>query len=170
MSLSARLQEAINNQINSEYYSAYLYLSMAAYCESINLLGFSHWMRVQHQEELSHALKLFDFVNDRGGRVMLKGVEQPPAQFTSPLELMEKTLEHEQHVTSLINRLYELSVEESDYPTQVLMQWFIREQVEEEKMATEIIDQLKLVGGEGTGLLMIDTRMGQRISGQASGE
>ena len=162
MELSTKLQNAINKHINAEFYSAYLYLSMSAYCDSMDLPGFSRWLRVQHGEELSHALKLFDFLNDRGGRVELQAIGQPPLEFESPLAVMEQTLEHERAVTSEINGLYELAVEESDYPAQVLLQWFISEQVEEEKTASEIVEHLKMVGGQGAGLLMIDARLGAR--------
>ena len=165
MELGKALQDAINGHINSEIYSAYLYLSMSAYCDSINMPGFAHWMRVQHQEEMAHAMKLFDFVNDRGGRVTLQAIEQPPVEFRSALDVMEQTLQHERRVTSLIHRLYELAAEESDYPAQVLLQWFISEQVEEEKAVDEILEQLKLVGDDGAGLLMIDARLGDRTAG-----
>jgi ferritin len=162
MELSTKLHDAINKHINAEFYSAYLYLSMSAYCDSMNLPGFARWLRVQHGEELSHALKLFDFLNDRGGRIELQAIGQPPIEFESPLAVMEQTLEHERAVTSEIHRLYELAVEESDYPAQVLLQWFVTEQVEEEKTAGEIVEHLKLVGAQGAGLLMIDTRLGER--------
>jgi ferritin len=165
MGLSRNFQDAINKQLNAELYSAYLYLSMAAYFESVNLTGFAHWMRVQHQEETGHALKLFDFVADRGGRVILEAIEQPPIEFQSPLEVMQQTLEHEQQVTSYIHRLYEAAAEESDYSAQVMLQWFISEQVEEEKVAAEIVEHLKKIGDDGTGLLMMDTRLGERKAG-----
>ena len=162
MKLSETIQEALNEQINAELYSAHVYLSMSAYCESINMPGFAHWMRAQHQEEISHAMKLFDFVNDRDGRVTLNAIETPPVDFGSLLGVMEAALAQEQAVTSLINRLYELALENTDYPAQVLLQWFITEQVEEEKSAADIIEQLKLIDDDGTGLLMIDSRLGQR--------
>ena len=169
MDLSKNLLDAINRHTNAELSSAYLYLSMSAYCDSINMPGFASWMRVQHDEETSHAMKLFDFVNDRGGRVALDTIERPPADFSGPLDVMERTLAHERGVTSMIDRLYELSVEESDYPAQVLLQWFISEQVEEEKTVAEVVEQLKLVGDDGTGLLMIDARMGERTGGGGEG-
>ena len=164
MELSRKLEDAINKHINAELYSAYLYLSMSAFCEGINMGGFAHWMRVQHQEETSHALKLFDFVNDRDGRVELQAIQQPPTEFQSLLDVMEGTLEHERKVTSMINRLYELAVEESDYPAQVLLQWFISEQVEEEKAAGDIVEQLKLVDDDGAGLLILDARLAERAA------
>ena len=165
MDLGPRLLDAINQHVNSELYSAYLYLSMSAYCESANMPGMAHWMRLQHEEETSHAMRLFDFVNDRGGRVVLQAIDQPPVEFSSPLDVMERTLEHERSVTSAIHRLYELATEESDYAAQVLLQWFITEQVEEEKAAGEVVEQLRLVGDDPTGLLMIDSRLGERAAG-----
>lgn len=163
MELSKKLEISLNKHINEELYSAYLYLSMSAYCEASNLAGFSHWLMGQHQEEISHAMKLFDFVNDRGGRVILQAIEQPPVEFASPMDVMEQTLAHERKVTSLIHRLYELSVEESDYPAQVLLHWFVSEQVEEEKAASEIVDQLRLAGENAAALMLIDSKLGARI-------
>jgi ferritin len=160
--LSDRVREAINDQINAELYSAYLYLSMAGHFESESLPGFAHWMKLQAQEETGHALKLFDFVNDRGGRVKLKAIGEPPADFASPLAIFEQTLKHEQEVTSRIANLYALSLEENDYPTQVILQWFITEQVEEEKTAGEIVEQLKRVGESGTALVIMDRNLASR--------
>ncbi len=169
MELSSTLQDALNKHINAELSSAYLYLSMSAYCDSIDMPGFAHWFRAQHNEETSHAFKIFDFVNDRGGRVVLEAIQQPPSDFTSVLDATQRTLDHERKVTSMIHRLYEQSVEESDYPAQVLLQWFISEQVEEEKAANEILEHLKLVGDDGAGLLMIDARLAERGSGDPTG-
>jgi ferritin len=160
--LSKAIQDAVNEQIKHEFASAYLYLSMSAYCESISLTGFAHWMRVQHQEEVAHAMKLFDFVNDRGGRVRLQAIEEPKGEFASPLAIFEEALEHEREVTSRIHRIYELAVRESDYATQVELQWFIAEQVEEEKMIGKIVEQLKLVGSQGTPLFMMDRQLAAR--------
>ena len=162
MELSAKLQDAINKHINAEFYSAYLYLSMAAYFEATNLRGFAHWMRVQHDEEVAHALKLFDFVNDRNGRVALQSISQPPIDFTSALEVMQHTLKHERQVTSMIDQLYNLAHSEKDNATHVLLEWFFEEQVEEEKAVSDLIEQLKLVGDDGTGMLMLDARLGER--------
>ncbi len=160
--LKKNVEDALNEQIKAELESAYVYLAMAAYSESVNLRGFASWMRAQSQEELGHALKLFDFVNDRGGRVTLQALAQPPADYKSALDMMEHTLNHEQKVSGLINRLYELALKESDYPTQAHLQWFITEQVEEEKTAQEIVEQLKMIGNHTPGLLMLDRQMGQR--------
>ena len=165
MEISEKLQDAINKNINAEIYSAYLYLSMSAYFEAISLRGFAHWMRAQHDEELSHALKLFDYVNDRNGRVALQAIDQPTVEFTSPLDVMQQTLEHERQVTSMIDELYTLAHSEKDNATHVLLEWFFEEQVEEEKAVSEIIEQLKLVGDDGTGMLILDARLGEREAG-----
>ena len=160
--LSPKLENAINEQINSEFYSAHLYLSMAAYCDTLSLGGFAHWLKLQYSEELSHALKLFEFVTDRGGRVALQAIEQPPVEFESVISVMEQALEHEQKVTAMIDGLYELALEERDYSAHVLLEWFVDEQVEEEKSVTEIIDHLKMVGNDGTGILLLDSRLAAR--------
>ena len=160
--LNKAVQNAINDQIKQEFYSAYLYLAMSGYCETINLPGFAHWMRVQYQEELVHALKFFDFVNDREGSVELQAIEQPPSEFQSPLDIFQRSLEHERKISSLIHKLYELAVKEKDYPTQTLLQWFITEQVEEEKNAGQIVEQLKMTGGEPSALLLLDRDLAGR--------
>lgn len=160
--LSRKLQDALNEQIKNELYSGYLYLAMSAYFEANNLPGFAHWMRVQAGEEQEHALKFFDFIVDRGGRVVLQAIDQPPVEFQSPLAVFEATLVHEQKVTGLINKLYELAVAENDYPAQVMLQWFINEQVEEEKNATQIVETLKMIGEKGQALIMLDRELGQR--------
>ena len=164
--LSDRLQEAINHQINNEIYSAYLYLSMAAYFETLSLVGFAHWMRLQFEEETSHALKLFDYVNDRDGRVTLGAIEQPPIEFESPHSVMRIALEHERQVTDMINNLYTLAVSERDYPSHVLLEWFVAEQVEEEKTLRDIVDHMAIIGDDGTGLLIIDERLGSRTANE----
>jgi ferritin len=159
---SKAVQDAINDQINKELYSAYLYLSMSAYCEAASLPGAAHWMAVQAAEEQGHAMKFFGYMNERSGRVMLEAIAQPPAEFTSLLDLFQQVLEHERKVTGLINKLYELALKEGDYPTQVLLHWFIQEQVEEEKNAAQIIEQLKMIGTQGTPLYMMDRQLGAR--------
>jgi ferritin len=160
--LSKAVQDAINEQIKNELYSAYLYLSMAAYCESINLPGFAHWMRRQYEEEVTHGLKFFDYLTERGARVTLKAIDQPPADFKSPLAMFQQTLEHEQKVTGLIHDIYALAVKENDYASQVELQWFIKEQVEEEKSASEIVEQLKMMGEHGPSLIMMDRHLASR--------
>ncbi len=164
--LSKTLQDAINEQIKNEFYSAYLYLSMSAFFQEQNLPGFAAWLRVQSGEEQVHALKLYDHVLDRNGQVELKAISQPPTEWKSNLEAFQQVLEHEQHVTALINKLYETALAEKDYPAQVLMQWFINEQVEEEKSATEIVEQFKLIEAHASAVLMLDHRLGKRDGGE----
>ena len=160
--LSKTVQDAINDQIKNELYSAYLYLSMSAYCEAVNLPGFAHWMRVQCQEEEAHAMKFFGFVYDRGSRVVLQAIDQPPVDFESPLDLFQQTLHHEQKVTAMINRIYDLATKENDYATQTFLQWFITEQVEEERNASQILEQLKAIGDQPAALFMLDGYLGKR--------
>ena len=160
--LSKDMQGAINEQIKNELYSAYLYLAMASYCEANSLPGFAHWLRAQSQEEVEHAMKFFDFVNERGGRVVLQAIEQPPVEFESPAAIFEATLEHERKVTAMIHRLFELALEEKDYPAQVLLHWFIDEQVEEESNAGQILDTLKMIGDKGQALVMLDRELAKR--------
>jgi len=161
--LSPKMQDALNAQINAEYYSSYLYLSMAAHVEAGNLKGFGNWMRVQAQEEMVHAMKFFDFILERGGKVSLQPVEGPPTQWGSPLAIFEATLEHEQHVTSLINKLVDLARSESDHATDNFLQWFVAEQVEEEASADEVLQQLKLMQDAPGGLFLMDRELAQRI-------
>jgi ferritin len=163
--ISAGVQDAINDQINHEFFAAYLYLSMSAYFESVNLPGFAGWMRSQAQEEVTHGMKLFDFINDRGGRVVLKAVEAPPTDFKGPLDVFEQALRHEQKVTGMINSLYERAAAANDFAAQVALQWFITEQVEEEKTADLIVEQLKMIGNDRPALLMLDREMGARKPG-----
>jgi len=160
--LSKAMQKAINEQIRDELYSAYLYLSMAAYFETLSLPGFATWMRAQSQEEVSHAMKFFDFVNERGGRVELHEIEKPPVEFESPRGVFEATYEHEQTVTGLIHDLYALALEEKDYPAQVMLHWFIEEQVEEEDSVSQILDTLDRIGDRDQALVMLDRELGQR--------
>ncbi len=150
------------NPIKHEFSSADLYLAMSAYCESVNLLGCAHWMRLQSQEELSHGTKLFELVHERGGRAKLQAIDQPPGDFQSPLDIFQKSLEHEHKVTGMIHRLYGLAVTENDYATQIVLQWFITEQVEEEKNASQIVEQLKMIGGQSAVLLMLDRPLAAR--------
>lgn len=164
--LSNTIQEAINQQITHEFYSAHLYLSMSAYFESCTLPGMGKWMRVQAGEEVTHAYKFFDYVIDRGGRALVSAISQPPNDFESPLDVFQKALEHERKVTGLIDSLYALALKESDYATQVLLQWFITEQVEEEKNATLIVEQLKRLGPSTGGLVHYDRQLGKRGEGK----
>jgi ferritin len=161
--LNEKIQAALNKQLNAELYSSYLYLSMSSYFQSINLPGFANWMRVQAQEELVHAMKFYDFINERGGRVMLQPVEGPPTEWSSPLDAFENAYKHEQKVTGLINDLVNLAVKEGDHATNIFLQWFVTEQVEEEASADEVVQKLKLMGDDGGGLFMLDREMGGRI-------
>jgi ferritin len=160
--LSKPIQDALNEQIKHEINSAYIYLAMSAYCESINMSGCARWLKVQWQEELEHSMKLFDYVYDRGGRVTLQAVDRPQADYTSVKDVFTQVLAHEQKVTALINALYGVAVKENDYATQIEVQWFIKEQVEEEKHATEILDTLKIAGESGPSLIMLDRHLGSR--------
>ena len=160
--LSPILQNALNEQINYEIYSAYTYLSMAAQLEAMDLPGMANWMKVQVQEELVHAMKFYNFVIERDSRVFLKAVQQPQTEWTSPLFIFDNAIEHEQGVTKRIYNLVTLAREEKDFAVENFLQWFITEQVEEEANVKKIIQQLKLVGKEGQGLFLIDRELGQR--------
>jgi len=164
--LSKTIQDAINEQIKHEINSAYLYLSMSAYSESQNLSGCATWLRLQWQEELSHALKLFTYLGERGGRVTLQAIDRPPADYKSPLDIFQQVFAHEQKVTSLIHQLYAMAIKENDYATQIELQWFINEQVEEERNVAEIVAQLKMIGESGPSLLMLDRQLGARGAGK----
>jgi len=160
--LNPTVQQALNDQVQKELHSAYIYLSMAAYFEAENLPGAAHWMRGQAVEEQEHAMKLFDFIQDRGGRVTLQAIDAPPATFSSPLAVFQASYAHEQKVTQSIHDLYALAIKEGDYPTQVMLQWFIDEQVEEEKNASAIMAQLQMVGDSPAALFMIDRQLAAR--------
>jgi len=156
------MQDAMNEQINKELFSAYLYLSMAAYFEEKNLAGFAHWMRVQADEEREHGMKFYNFILECGGKVTLKAIDAPKTEWTGNLEVFEEVAAHEAKVTASINALYELALKEKDYPAQVMLQWFINEQVEEEKNAAENVANLKLIEERGTAVLMLDHRLAKR--------
>jgi len=162
--LSTTLREAINEQIKHELNSAYLYLSMSAYCETLNLSGCASWLRIQWQEEVGHGMKLFDMITSRGGRVTLQGLDQPPSEFTSVHDVFKRVLAHEQKVTGLINDLYGLAVKEKDYAAQAELQWFVTEQVEEEQTASSILAQLEMIGESGAALMMLDRQLGSRAA------
>ena len=168
--LSEKMQDALNGQLNAELYSSYLYLSMNAYFKSVNLDGFANWMYFQAQEELIHSLKFYDFINQRGGKVNLLQVEAPPTEWGSPLAVFEATLEHEQKVTGLINELVELALSEHDHATNIFLQWFVSEQVEEEESVTGVLEQLKLMGEAKGGLFMIDRELAKRNAPGEAGE
>ncbi|GIV57995.1 MAG: ferritin [Rhodothermaceae bacterium] len=165
MKMKKKVQDAINDQIKAEFESAYLYLAMSARFEALNLRGFAHWMRMQWQEEIQHALKFFDFMIRRGGTPELQALAKPEATFDTPKEAFEEVLAHERYITGRIHELYELARKEHDYALQTLLHWFIDEQVEEEEVAQEILDSLQLVEGDGPGLFMLDRELGARQAG-----
>ena len=160
--ISDRLRDALNQQITNELSAGYLYLSMAGYFESLSLTGFAKWMRLQHQEETAHAMKIFDFVTDRSGRVTLGPIDAPPSEFDSVVSAIEQALAHERRVTADIYGLHEVAQRERDYAAHVLLEWFAEEQVEEEKTLEEILDHARMVGDDGAGLLILDARVGNR--------
>ena len=160
--LSQKIQDAFNEQLNAELFSSYLYVSMSAYFESITLKGMANWMRTQAQEEVLHATKFYDFINERGGRVLLAPIEGPKTEWRSPLEVFEETCRHEAKVTGLINDLVDLAIKEKDHAANAFLQWFVTEQVEEEAIPREIADKLKLAGDNTSVLFMIDQELGQR--------
>ncbi len=161
--MNEKIRNALNEQINAELYSSYLYLSMASYFKRINLDGFARWMEIQALEELTHAMKFFNFVNERGGKVDLKAIDGPQTSWESPLSAFEAVYEHEVKVTGLIYNLVNIGTEEKDHATTNFLQWFITEQVEEETSADSVVQKLKLIGGEGGGLFLLDQELGQRF-------
>ncbi len=163
--LSPKVQDAFNKQINAELYSSYLYLSMAACFESKDLKGMAHWMNIQANEEKAHAMRFFDFINDRSGRVTLTQIEAPKTEWKSPLEAFEDAYKHEIKITGMINELFTLVAIEKDGASHDFLEWFCREQVEEEANAQLIVAQLKLVGDAGVGLYLLDQELGKRTAG-----
>jgi ferritin len=162
--LSQAVLNEMNQQIKDEFFSAYLYLAMSAHFEAQSLPGFAGWMRAQANEEQAHAMKFFDHINDRNSRVVLEGLDKPPVEFGSPQEVFQAALEHEQKITARINKIYSVASQEADYASQVFLQWFISEQVEEEKTASDILDMLKQAGDNRNALLMIDRILGSRAA------
>ncbi len=161
--MNKRIEEAFNAQINAEFWSAYLYLSMSTYFEAEGKSGFANWFRIQFKEEQAHAEIMMNFVQDRGGRVVLQPIEAVPTTWKSDLDVFEETLKHEKVVTSLINNIYHIAEEDKDYATCSMLKWFIDEQVEEEKTAQEYIDNLKLIGDHGYGIYQLDKELGARV-------
>ena len=159
--LGKAIQDAMNEQINNELYSAYQYLAMSAYCESANYPDFARWMRDRSQEETEHALKFYDFILDRGGHVVLQAIEQPVNEFGSSPEIFEQALEHERKATAMINDLYALAVREKDYLSQTFLQWFVTEQVEEEKNVRKLVQTLKIVGEGSEALFLLGRELGK---------
>ena len=154
--------QALNKQINAEMHSAYLYLSMSAYFEDKGLSGFANWMKVQYKEELTHALKIFDFVNERNSRVILEPIAGVPTDFDGIIDVFERTLAHEQQVTAMIDKLLDLAIEANDHATQSFLRWFVDEQVEEEASVNELLDNLRLINGQGNGVFMLNRELQTR--------
>jgi len=165
--MDSAVREAINDQIKQEFFAAYLYMAMSAHFANKSLEGFAHWMRMQAQEELGHAVRLVDYLLERGEPVTFPAIDQPPTSFGAPLSIFEAALEHEKKVTASINRLYALAVEKVDYPTQLVLQWFITEQVEEEASSGTVVEQLRMAGDDSAALLMMDERQGGRVEGES---
>ncbi|MFV0376421.1 MAG: ferritin [Mangrovibacterium sp.] len=160
--LKDTVEKALNAQINAEIHSAYLYLSMSAWLQSKGLPGFANWMKIQYQEELTHAMKFFNYVHERGGRVLLEPIAGVEQEFASIIDAFEKTLAHEQKVTSMINGLVDVAIGASDHATQSFLKWFVDEQVEEEATVQGILDDLRLINGQGNGLFLLNRELATR--------
>ena len=160
--ISKTMQDALNGQINLEQQSAQLYLAMSAHCEGRSFRGFAHWLRVQAGEETAHALKLVDFLLDRAGTLELRPISAPPSGFGGIIQVFEQTLAHEKQITGRINALFELARQEKDYASELALQWYVSEQVEEESNVSQIVDQLRAVGDQGGGIWYLDSKMGKR--------
>lgn len=162
--LSKKMIDALNEQMNKEMYSAYLYMAMSSYCNDLGLKGFAKWFMVQYHEEMFHSMKLYEYIHKQGGTVKLMAIDEPPSEWTSPLDVFEKTLTHEQMVTSRINALMELALAEKDHASQIVLQWYVNEQVEEEENDNDIIAQLKLIGDSPQALMMLDRDLAARAA------
>lgn len=160
--LTTQMENALNKQVNAELYSSYLYLSMESYFQSLNLPGFATWMRSQVQEEIFHAMKFYNFIHERGGKVVLAGIDRPESNWESPFNAFEHILAHEQKVTGLINNLMDQAMSQKDHATQIFLQWFVTEQVEEEDSVNAIVQKLKLIGDNPSGLFLLDAELGKR--------
>jgi ferritin len=160
--ISRTMQDALNLQINLEQYSAQLYLAMSAHCDALSFKGFAHWLRIQAGEETAHAVKLIDFVLDRKGKLELKPVAAPPQEFGGVIQVFEQTLEHEMGITQKINALFAQARAEKDYASEIKLQWYVSEQVEEEASVGQVVDHLHAVGDQGGGIWYLDSRMGKR--------
>jgi len=165
--INEKVEKALNDQVNAEMYSSYMYLAMSAYFESIDLPGFAQWMKAQAQEEMVHTMKMYDYVIERGGRIVFSAIDAPPAEWSSPQDAFEATLAHEQLVTGLINNLVDVAIAEKDHATNIFLQWFVSEQVEEEANVGSVLQHLKMVGDHGQGLFMMDRELGTRTAPQS---
>ena len=168
--ISKKVQDAFNDQINAELYSAYLYYSMQAYFEELNLEGFANWMNIQIQEELSHVTKFTNFINERGGRVIPKAIECPPTEWESPAVAFEATYIHEQAVSASINNLVDIAIAENDHASKIFLDWFVSEQVEEEASVNAVVQKMKLMKDSPHGLFMIDRELAQRVFTPPAGQ
>ncbi len=162
--ISKKTQKALNEQVNKEMYSAYLYMAMSAYSDSIGLKGFANWFMVQYHEEMLHAMKIYEYVTRQGGEVKLAEIKEPPARFGTPLEMLKKTLEHEKFITKSINTLVDLAMGEKDHASQIFLQWYVTEQIEEEENDNDIISKLEMVGASKDGLFMLDKELAARLT------
>ncbi len=162
--LSKKMIDALNEQLNKELYSAYLYMAMSSYCNDLGLKGFAKWFMVQYHEEMFHSMKLYEYIHRQGGKVLLMAIDEPPSEWKSPLDVFEKTLAHEQMVTARINALMELAQAEKDHASQIVLQWYVNEQVEEEENDNDIIAQLKLIGDSPQALMMLDRDLAARAA------
>ncbi len=166
--INKKIEEALNKQINEELYSAYLYMSMASHFDAANLQGLGNWMKTQAEEEMAHAYRFYHYINERGGRAKLGAIAAPPVEWASPLKAFQDALEHERHITSCINALMDLAISEKDHATNLMLQWYVNEQVEEEAIAGEIIEKIKLVGDSGQALYLLDKELGVRVPAMAA--
>ncbi|MEI7474734.1 MAG: ferritin [bacterium] len=161
--VTKNMEMAINQQLNDEFFSSYLYLSMAAYFESVGLMGFANWMHIQAKEENMHAMKFYKYISERGGRIKLHQIEAPKTDWESPADVFNEVIEHEKKITKSINELINLALDEKDHATNIFLQWFITEQIEEEANVNDVINQLKLMANAPGGLFIIDRELAQRV-------
>lgn len=162
--ISKKMDDAINAQMIREMYSGYLYMSMSSFINSLGLKGFANWLMVQYHEEMFHAMKMYEYIQSRGGNVKIGTIDEPPSKWETPLDMFEKVLEHEQKVTAWINELMETAIEEKDHASQIFLQWYVTEQVEEEENDNDIIAQLKLIRDNPQGLIMLDKELAARMT------
>lgn len=161
--MNESMEKALNEQVNAEFYSSYLYLGMESYFQSLSLDGFAAWMRAQVQEEMFHGMKIYDYIHERGGRVVLDAIDKPEQIWPSPLACFEQVLAHEQKVTALINNLMDVAIDNRDHAAKVFLDWFVEEQVEEEASVGAIVDKLRLIGDDSSGLFFLDAELAKRV-------
>ena len=161
--ISKKMNEVLNGQVNAELYSSYLYLFMSTWFSEKSLSGFAGWMRAQSQEELFHAVKILDYILERGGHIELETIEKPDGSWSSPLEVMRETADHEAKVTGLINDLVDVALEERDHAAHIFLQWFVAEQVEEESTVGEVVERMRMIGDDSAGMFAMDMEMGKRV-------